>query len=255
VTWGDCVGPEFGRSITGMGRHCRQPRALGACILFTTLLLSEAAMAASYPFDDSGYLGPATLMPDWRDTLERQGAQSHVLEACLARQECPPAYHGLRLLLTKASALPEERQIHLINHYVNRKRYTVDRPRELDTELSADPVKYRSRWSTVAEFVARGGDCEDYATTKYFLLRQLGLPAERLRVVVVFDRKSRGHHAVLALQHPDGNVWLLDSDSVIRTSRRHGYRFVYSVNETSVWDHEATRDVPGMPIQEKEAST
>jgi predicted transglutaminase-like cysteine proteinase len=237
-----------------MGRIRRQTRTRGAGFLCTAFFVSAVAVAAPYSFDDSGYLGPAELMPSWRETLARQDAESHVLAGCLAGEACPRAYEGLRYLLTKAADLPESRQIHLVNHYVNRKRYRNDRSLEVVTAPGADPVKFRSRWATVDEFVVRGGDCEDYATTKYFLLRQLGVPSERMRVAVVYDRAARGYHAVLALRRAtDGVVLLLDSDGVFRTGLRHSYRFVYSMNETAIWDNDAKR--VGSPVAATDKET
>ena len=212
--------------------------------------------AAPYPFDDEDYLGAAALMPDWAATMVRQTSQSTALDACLANKEaCPSYYRGLRQLLLKAEALPPERQIRLVNYYVNRKRYRDDRTARIDTPLSDEPQRYRSRWSTVEEFMRRGGDCEDFATTKYYLLRQLGFPVEQLRIVVTWDRDARGYHAVLAVRETDGDVLLLESDNLIRRGRNHPYRFIYSVNEHSVWDHQpqAARSRPTQPQQEQPA--
>ncbi len=89
------------------------------------------------------------------------------------------------------------------------------------------------------EFFDRGGDCEDYAIAKYISLRALGIPAERLRVVVVYDRKIREDHAILVITAPDG-IKVLDSNRkrVIdweESSKR--YSPYYSVNEQDVWIH------------------
>src|SRR5690606_37404712 len=51
-------------------------------------------------------------------------------------------------------------------------------------------------WATPAEFLGRGGDCEDYAIAKYFLLRELGVPAETMRIAVVEDVLQQLMHAV-----------------------------------------------------------
>ena len=88
----------------------------------------------------------------------------------------------------------------------------------------------------------RGGDCEDYATTKYYLLRRLGFSADQLRIVVTWERGERGYHAVLAVRLEDAEeakILLLESDNTIKRGGRHRYRFIYSVNEESIWDHEA----------------
>jgi predicted transglutaminase-like cysteine proteinase len=210
-------------------------------------LLSLASLSAAagqpYRFDATGYLGEASLMPDWADTMNREAAQSAVLDACLAEPEaCPRYYRGLRHVLLRAESLPQEKQITLISRYVNKKRYRDDRTAHLKSAQDEAPLKYRSRWSTVEEFMRRGGDCEDYATTKYYLLRRLGFSADQLRIVVTWERGERGFHAVLAVRLEDAEepkILLLESDNTIKRGGRHRYRFIYSVNEESIWDHEA----------------
>jgi hypothetical protein len=60
---------------------------------------------------------------------------------------------------------------------------------------------------------------------------------------------------VLAVRENDGDVLLLESDNLIRRGRNHPYRFIYSVNENSVWDHEqqAARPRNTQPQQEQPA--
>ncbi len=208
-----------------------------------TLTSPSAAAGAPYRFDATGYLGAASLMPDWADTMIREADQAAALDACLADADtCPRYYRGLRHLLLKAEGLSPTRQLALVNSYVNRKRYKDDRTARLDSPLSTEQVKYRSRWATVEEFMRRGGDCEDFATTKYYLLRRLGFSAEQLRIVVTWDRGERGYHAVLAVRLDHGGeqeVLLIESDNTIKRGTRHRYRFIYSINEESIWDHEA----------------
>jgi predicted transglutaminase-like cysteine proteinase len=227
--------------------------ARGIIVLAAWLAAAPAWAGDPYPFDDSGYLGDAKLMPDWSATMARQLAQSRNLEICLANAEsCPPLYKGLSELLHKAATLPPERQVKLVNFYVNRKRYRRDRSSRLETPLADGPLQYRSRWATVEEFLLSGGDCEDYVTTKYFLLRQLGFAIDQLRIVVTFDRKAHDYHAVLAVRQDDGNVLLLDSNNVIHTGGRHTYRFIYAINEKSIWDHEGPTALSWMTRNYKE---
>ncbi len=243
----------------------RPGRAIGRSALLSVTLLGLTFIAPSanagkpYPFDATDYLGDARLMPDWADTMRREADQAAVLDACLADVDsCPRYYRGLRHLLRSAEGLPQEKQVRLISRYVNRKRYRDDRTARLDSPLSETTVKYRSRWATVEEFMRRGGDCEDYATTKYYLLRRLGFSADQLRVVVTWEKGERGYHAVLAvrLRETDGpEVLLLESDNTIKRGGRHRYRFIYSINEESIWDHEAdraavTRSKPASLIKE-----
>lgn len=217
---------------------CGPGRMITAAVL-AGLIALPAWGGAPYPFDDNGYLGDASLLPDWSATLARHEAQTDTLTRCLAdAASCPNYYRGLRLLLQKAEGLEPRRQIKLINYYVNKRRYRNDRTTRLSTPLSPEPLRYRSRWATVEEFMSRGGDCEDYATTKYFLLRQLGFDAEQLRVVVTYDRSAGGYHALVAVRRDDGQVLLLESDGTVIRGQRHNFRFIYSVNEHSIWDHE-----------------
>lgn len=214
-----------------------------ATLVWTLFLAANASAGKPYQFDATGYLGEATLLPDWADTMRREADQAPVLDACLADETaCPRYYRGLRHLLMKASALPRKRQVSLISHYVNRRRYQDDVSVKVESPLTEATVKYRSRWATVEEFMRRGGDCEDFATTKYYLLRRLGFRADQLRVVVAWDRGERGYHAILAVKLDEvDQVLLLESDNTIRRGSRHRYRFIYSVNEESIWDHEAVQ--------------
>jgi len=215
------------------------------CLVFLVMLAVPAVgRAETYRFEDGAYLGAASMMIGWAQTLARQEAETQEFDACLASADaCPPQYRGVRVVMNKARDLATEKQIRLINRFVNDRRYRRDKSVRRVTALDEKPVRFRSRWSTVGEFFTRGGDCEDYATTKYFLLRALGLPAADLRVVVSWDRQARGYHAILAIRLGADSVWLLDSNNRIYKHRHTGYRYIYAVNENAVWDHE--QDVTG----------
>ncbi len=227
--------------VMGRGNVVGAPALM---LLLAMLVLAPTTSEADYRFGDGVYLGSATLLPDWADTLERARSQNRLLEACLADADtCAGYLRGIPTLLERARALSRERQLQLINRYVNKRRYRGDRSLKIESALSEETVRLPSRWSTLVEFLRRGGDCEDYATSKYQLLRTLGIPADELRVVVVYDRESRAHHALLAVrQAEDGSAWLLDSDDRIYRGHPFGYRFVYALNETSIWDHEVDAD-------------
>lgn len=72
-------------------------------------------------------------------------------------------------------------------------------------------------WATPSELLrAGGGDCEDIAAAKYFTLRELGVPADRLRLVYarVYDavRRRIEPHVVLWYRPARNRDWLvLDS--------------------------------------------
>jgi predicted transglutaminase-like cysteine proteinase len=66
-------------------------------------------------------------------------------------------------------------------------------------------------WATPSEIARKGiGDCEDFAVTKYWLLRSLGFDAQQLQLVVLLDTRRGIYHAVLAV-HLDGTRYILDN--------------------------------------------
>ena len=90
-------------------------------------------------------------------------------------------------------------------------------------------------WATPAESVAsNGGDCEDYAIAKYYLLKELGVPLARLRITYVKALKIDLPHMVLAYYpRPDAEPFVLDNlDPRVRpASERSDLVPVYSFND------------------------
>ena len=217
--------------------------------LFLTTLFGFVALAsplfagdalAGYRFDTPGsYLTRAAALPAWAATLERHAVERSAFTHCLTgEQPCTGKLKGLRHIVQKGRSLEPAKQVALVNRYINRVRYRRDRRGIAPSVAEGGQSILRNHWSTLLEFLHHGGDCEDYATAKYFLLRELGLPADDMRIVVTYDRSMRAHHAVLAVRQDDGGSWLLESDNTIRKSRQSGYRFIFAINELGIWDHE-----------------
>ncbi|WP_296564177.1 transglutaminase-like cysteine peptidase [Zoogloea sp.] len=73
--------------------------------------------------------------------------------------------------------LSEDEQLRRINEYFNR------RIRFAEDSVVWSQADY---WATPLETLARGaGDCEDFVFAKYFTLRELGVPEDRLRMTYV----------------------------------------------------------------------
>lgn len=110
-------------------------------------------------------------------------------------------------------------------------------------------------WATPSELLrAGGGDCEDLAAAKYFALRELGVPAERLRLVytrVLNDRLQRIElHIVLWYRRRPGDEWLvLDSlrDDVQPLSRRSDLlpRLTFNEEHVARWETEGRERAQG----------
>ncbi len=95
-----------------------------------------------------------------------------------------------------------------------------------------------SHWETPFEFLHKNGQCQDYAIAKFMMLRALGVPNEKLRMVVLHDTVLRLDHAVV-VAYVGGEALMLDNQisRVVPVSQVHHYRPYYSTNETGWWLH------------------
>ena len=119
-------------------------------------------------------------------------------------------------------------QVDAVNNYVNKVRYIEDKRNFGKSDY----------WATPAEFFARGGDCEDFAIAKYAMLKQLGVPENKMRVAIVQDKVKNVPHAVLIV-YTDNGPMLLDNQ-IKRTSQVASidrYKPIYSINASGWWRH------------------
>ena len=154
----------------------------------------------------------------------------------LAQQFGPTAKTRLtdgRSLVTtpKNKALQAEREkLELVNDFMNRTPFVADTQHWGKEDYWATPVEFLS---------TNGGDCEDFSIAKYFALRSLGVPDEKLRItyvkeIVVYNEA----HMVLAyFPAPDAEPLVLDNiNKTIRpASTRTDLVPVYSFNGSGLW--------------------
>ncbi|WP_282607845.1 transglutaminase-like cysteine peptidase [Pelagibius sp. Alg239-R121] len=170
----------------------------------------------------------------WLQVMEKDWARDATDEATCARNLGRPCrlLNWSRFVESLRKEDPAE-QLRSINSYINQTRFIEDR----------DNWGAKDYWAAPAEFLTRGGDCEDYAISKYLSLRQLGIPAEQLRVVVLEDKRRRVAHAVLVVELGEESLVLDNlSDRVVSWSEVGHYRPLYSLNEQSAWLHVKVRD-------------
>ena len=109
--------------------------------------------------------------------------------------------------------------------------------RQASLKWTPDSQNYdiEDHWATPREFLARGGDCEDFALLSYFMLRAAGFSARRLAVVVGFDQISQKGHVITACDI-DRKIYILDNLARIPLMGWPVWRFrpAYAVNE-KVW--------------------
>jgi len=200
----------------------------GAVVLLALSLVAPgrpADAAQSYP----ELFGTAELhsdnlamFPKWRGMLDRYAAERRTCQAG------PCKDYGWSALVEgeRGKDLPTE--LREINAAMNRRPYVSD--------LANWHVE--DYWATPLEFMAKGGDCEDYAIAKYMALRELGFPIDDMRVVVLNDLNLGVAHAILVV-YVQGTALVLDNQisTVIPADAIHHYRPVYSINERGWWLH------------------
>lgn len=98
-------------------------------------------------------------------------------------------------MLATVAAVDRSYLLSEVNRLVNQARYRSD---------SGD------QWSTPSELLANGGDCEDYAIAKYLLLREMGVSADDMRILILRANGNVGEHAVLVVQTSAG-PYVLDN--------------------------------------------
>jgi predicted transglutaminase-like cysteine proteinase len=94
-------------------------------------------------------------------------------------------------------------------------------------------------WATPVELLAtNGGDCEDYSIAKYFTLKEMGIPEEKLKITYVKALKLNQAHMVLAYyEQPDSEPLILDNliAEIKPSSQRDDLLPVYSFNGEGLW--------------------
>lgn len=212
-------------------------------VLVTTVCVVLAgANASAEEFDnESNRIGPASLLTDWYEVVQRSQIEQTQIEQCLEDESsCSKQLKSIRTLVLRGRDLKPKQKLSLVNRYINKeRRYTRDRRNNDPSEESH--VNKRQNWTTLLDFLEKGGDCEDYATSKYALLKLLGFEPEELRILVVYDRNAREHHALTLVHNEELGLQLLDNDNAIYRNRPFHYRYVYSLNEDSIWDHSLDR--------------
>lgn len=97
-------------------------------------------------------------------------------------------------------------------------------------------------WATPTETLGLGrGDCEDFTIAKYVSLRQLGVPADQLRLTYVKLQMGGGRsqaHMVLAwYQNPGSIPLILDNANaqILPASQRRDLRPIFSFTSDALW--------------------
>lgn len=166
------------------------------------------------------------LHADWDFSLISRRAEALYGPLGEGRQRIDAWQH----LLSTEKQISEREKLEVVNQFFNRQiRYVedIDNWHEIDY------------WATPVESLRKGaGDCEDYAIAKYFSLRRLGVPSEKLLVTYVKAlRLNRAHMVLTYYSSPNAEPLVLDSliDVIKPASQRIDLLPVYAFNGEGLW--------------------
>ena len=136
---------------------------------------------------------------------------------------------ALNSLMTSLQDATEQEKLIKVNDFFNSFRW-VD-----DMQL----WHKKDYWATRMEFIGKGaGDCEDYVIAKYFTLKQLGIPTQKLYFTYVKALRYNQDHMVLAYYDtPKSIPLILDNinGKIKIATQRTDLVPVYSFNGDSLY--------------------
>ena len=134
------------------------------------------------------------------------------------------------LINPKYKRLSEREKLELVNDFMNQTTFI-------------DDIKHWGKedyWATPIEFLStNGGDCEDFSIAKYFTLRALGVPDDKLRITYVKELViyNQAHMVLAYFPTPDDEPLVLDNinKTIQPASNRSDLLPVYSFNGSGLW--------------------
>lgn len=171
-------------------------------------------------------VGIASALADWDFGLILQKAESRYGQLGSARQRIL----AWEAQIKASSTSSEEDKLIEVNRFFNRQIRFSD-----DIKI----WKQNDYWATPIEMLVKGeGDCEDYSIAKYFTLRRLGIPSERLRITYVKALNYNQAHMVLTYYaSPSAEPLVLDNliNQIKPASQRRDLLPVYAFNAEGLY--------------------
>lgn len=132
-------------------------------------------------------------------------------------------------MIHSAGNLAESKKLQAVNDFFNDMRFISD----------LEHWGQEDYWATPLEtLVSDGGDCEDFSIAKYFTLREMGVPQEKMRLTYVKALDLNQAHMVLTyFETPDADPLILDNlvRNIEPAAQRHDLLPVYSFNADGLW--------------------
>lgn len=132
-------------------------------------------------------------------------------------------------LLTELKGESERNKLERVNNFFNQVRFIDD----------IKHWKKKDYWATPVEFlITNGGDCEDFSIAKYYTLKELGVPVDKMNLAYVKALRYNQAHMVLTYyKNPKSTPLVLDNinKSILPASKRPDLLHVYSFNGDKLW--------------------
>jgi len=190
---------------------------------------TDAPFQAGTVFDDS-----TAGFPLWTDVMARTAQELQYTAVCIrvAEHSCVP--QAWRELITRIGGLPLMAKLETVNRFINRYPY-------VSTWQNWHRLSY---WEAPFEFLARGGQCQDYAIAKYMALHAAGVSDTQIRVLLVRDTDLGVDHAVV-LADVGGVSYILDNlnPNIVPADRDTQYRPYYAISLSGYWTYVGGRSM------------
>ncbi len=220
-----------------------RPWLLAAILSMAAVAGAESpARAQASTVDPAGQLQPSyfgtrelrsadlAAFKQWNGAMERFSKErAEKLEgSCEEKRFNACNYFKLVQFLNGIKNKDRHAQLVEINGLINKAKYVTD-----DSNWNQ-----KDYWNSPGEFMAKFGDCEDFAIAKFMALNMVGFPPDSLRVVAVKDLNLKVGHAILVAML-DGKTYVLDNQipQVIEAVKIRHYDPVFSINQKFWWRH------------------
>ena len=204
--------------------------AIVAGIVFSSFSPALAGVAPSFFHSTEEANTDLSPFKKWTSALEKYSKEVAAKKAgpCGGKELNSCSYGKWMVFLAGIKDKDVATKIREVNNYMNRAPYITDNQN----------WGTKDYWSSPGEFMAKFGDCEDFAIAKYMSLRKLGFKEQDMRVVAVKDMNLKVGHAVLVI-FLGGKSYVMDNQikDVVSTAKILHYVPVFSINAKSWWKH------------------
>jgi len=147
------------------------------------------------------------VLTKWSGVEADIRAENNTLSRCrMSTERCPSAARRFLAIVEQGQSQAGRARVGIINRAIN-----------LAIRPMSDLAQWGviDRWSAPLATLTTGlGDCEDYAIAKYVALKEAGVAAEDVKLVIVRDLAVGGEHAVAAVRL-NGHWIILDNRRLI----------------------------------------